>query len=78
MRPKIKQFPNNFYKNTPIFWRKFGDSLLSVSVMVTVVAEANDVSWLVYTSLAIGVIGKFLTELFSDGDGDGVADITQG
>lgn len=56
----------NYYKSTPVFWRKFGDALLSVSSFITAYGIAEDNVIVAYSALAIGVAGKFLTNLFSE------------
>lgn len=62
MRKHIKRY----YAPTPKKWRKIGDALLAVSTTITASAIANHTDWLAYTSLALGVVGKFLTNLFTD------------
>ncbi len=56
----------NYYKPTPKKWRKLGDSLLAVSTFVSAYAITDDVKWLSLTALGIGVVGKFLTNFFTD------------
>jgi hypothetical protein len=58
----IKQF----YAPTPVKWRKIGDALLGVSTMITGLSIAEDYKWVAIVSLALGVIGKFLTNLFTE------------
>jgi hypothetical protein len=58
----------NYYKPTPIKWRKLGDALLAVSTTITGFALYNDVQWVALTSLITGVIGKFLTNFFTEDD----------
>jgi hypothetical protein len=55
---------NRYYRPTPLKWRKIGDTLLAVSTTITTFAIAEDVQWLAYVALFIGVVGKFLTNLF--------------
>ncbi len=57
---------NNYYKPTPKKLRKLGDALLAVSAFVVGFSAIQDVDWLLYTSLAIGVLGKFFTNFFAE------------
>ena len=57
---------NNYYEPTPKKWRKLGDSLLAVSTLITASAISQDNANLAYISLAFGIVGKFLTNFFSD------------
>jgi high-affinity K+ transport system ATPase subunit B len=57
----------NYWKPTPKKWRKIGDALLAVSTTVTTYAIADDwAKWLQVVALLTGVLGKFLTNLFSE------------
>ena len=58
----------NYYKPTPVKWRKLGDALLAVSVTITGFAVYENVQWVALTALITGVIGKFLTNFFKDDD----------
>ena len=62
MKKRIKRY----YAPTPKKWRKIGDALLATSTTITAYAITNHTDWLAYTSLALGVVGKFLTNLFTD------------
>ena len=55
----------NYYNPTPKKWRKFGDALLGISSTITSFAIYENIQWLAITALLTGVIGKFLTNLFS-------------
>ena len=66
---------NNYFKATPKKWRVIGDSLLAVSVFITEnalsslqsgQATADEVLWVARGAIAIGVIGKFLTNFFKE------------
>lgn len=62
--PKIK---SNYYKPTPARWRKLGDALLAVSTTITTYAVVDE--WNKYVTLGallLGVVGKFLTNFFSE------------
>lgn len=56
----------SYYNPTPKKWRKLGDALLGVSTTITGFAIYEDVKWIAYTALIIGVIGKFLTNFFTE------------
>lgn len=55
-----------YYAPTPAKWRKIGDSLLAASTTITSFAIYQKVDWLAYVALFSGVIGKFLSNLFSE------------
>ena len=55
-----------YYSPTPIWARKLGDALLAASSSITMYAIAEDNEVLAYITLITGVLGKFLTNLFSD------------
>jgi hypothetical protein len=54
----------HYWKPTPVFWRKVGDSLLAASSFITTYALFSEMKWVAFTSLGIGVAGKFLTNFF--------------
>lgn len=57
----------NYYKPVPRRMRKLGDALLAVSTTVTTYAIADDWSkWIQISALMLGVVGKFLTNFFSE------------
>lgn len=57
----------NYWKPTPIKWRKFGDALLVVSAFMTTYAIANEwAKWIQLTALVLGIAGKFLTNFFTE------------
>ena len=62
----IQKKTADYFKPSPIFWRKIGDSLLGISAFVVTFGIQTDANWIAYTALAIGVIGKFLTNFFTD------------
>lgn len=52
---------------TPKKWRQLGDALLGVSTMITTYAIAEDwAKWAQLTALILGVVGKFLTNFFTE------------
>ena len=59
---KIK---DNYWNNTPKFWRKLGDALLATSATVTTFAIYEEAKWVAIVALMTGTIGTFLTNLFT-------------
>lgn len=55
----------NYWKPTPLKWRKFGDALLAISTFVASFTLYQDKPWIGVVALITGVIGKFLTNFFS-------------
>ena len=55
-----------YYAPTPKWARKLGDALLAASSSITMYAIAQDNDILAYVVLVTGVLGKFLTNLFSE------------
>ena len=54
---------------TPKKMRKLGDALLAVSTTITTYAIADDWSkWVQISALMLGVVGKFLTNFFTEDD----------
>jgi len=56
----------NYYRPTPKKWRKLGDTLLGVSTLITTFAVYENVHWVAITALITGVVGKFLTNFFTE------------
>jgi len=65
---KLKDFQKHYYAPTPKRWRKLGDALLGVSTTITGFAIMEEYKWLAISALALGVIGKFLTNFFKEDD----------
>ena len=57
---------DKYYAPTPAKWRKLGDALLGVSTTITGFAIYEDVKAIAITALILGVVGKFLTNFFSE------------
>jgi len=62
----MKQLLNNYWAPTPKKWRKLGDALLTVSTTITGFSIATDHKTLAYTALICGVLGKVITNLFTE------------
>ena len=56
----------NFYTPTPKKWRRLGDSLLGVSTTITSFSIYNDMKEIAIAALLLGVIGKFLSNFFTE------------
>jgi hypothetical protein len=63
----MKNLKEMYLSPTPKKWRKIGDALLGVSTIVTTYAIAEEWSkYLQLSALILGVVGKFLTNFFSE------------
>lgn len=63
----MKKLHELYASPTPKKWRKLGDALLAVSTTITGYAIADDWSkWASLSALVLGVLGKFLTNFFSE------------
>lgn len=60
----------NYFKPTPKRLRVLGDTLLGISTFITGLSISENIKWLAYGSLIIGVCGKFLTNFFTDIEAD--------
>lgn len=56
----------NYYKPTPAKWRKIGDALLAVSLFASPYEIIQNDHRLAIALIAIGVLGKFLTNFFAE------------
>ena len=57
----------NYYKPTPVKWRKLGDALLAVA-LIGIPANLTGHEWIGITLFAVGIVGKFLTNFFTEED----------
>ena len=55
-----------YYHPTPAKMRKLGDALLGVSQFATVYAVVNDSKELAIAFMILGLVGKFMTNLFAE------------
>lgn len=60
---KLKQ---RYFAPTPKKWRKLGDALLGISTFISSFALYQNVHWVVFTTMGIGIAGKFLTNFFTE------------
>jgi hypothetical protein len=59
----------NYYKPTPVKWRKLGDALLAVSTTVTTYAIVEDYKWIALAAVLIvgsWPVSDVLSQLFPD------------
>ena len=56
----------DYWKPTPLRWRKLGDALLAAGTSITTYAIIDDMKWLALSSILLTVVGKFLTNFFSE------------
>lgn len=56
----------HYYKPTPVKYRKMGDAILASSTAATFIGIQMDEKWMIYIFLLLGVIGKFMTNFFSE------------
>jgi hypothetical protein len=66
MEKFFTKMKDNYYSPTPKRWRKLGDALLGVSTTITGFAIFEEAKWVAIAALLAGVIGKFLTNFFSE------------
>ena len=62
----MKTIIKNYYSPTPKKWRRLGDALLGVGMFVTGISIYNEFKWVAIASVVLCIIGKFLTNFFSD------------
>ena len=55
-----------YWKPTPLILRKIGDALLAVFSMLSVSSIATDHKYVGIATLVIGVLGKILSNFFSE------------
>ena len=55
-----------YYEPTPKLLRKIGDTLLAISSFASATSTINDDKDLAIAFLVIGVVGKILTNFFTD------------
>ena len=61
---KIKFKIKSYYQPTPAKLRKIGDALLGASQFLTGYSIVMDEKYLAFICIAIGTIGKFMTNFF--------------
>jgi len=68
---------SNYWKPTPKKWRKIGDSLLAAATILSIgglwqfdnlkdIFSAEELKYMIISSISLGVIGKFLTNFFKE------------
>ena len=64
----VSKLKSNYWKPTPKFFRKLGDTLLACSTMVAGLTIYAGFEWVAIVAIACGVIGKFLTNFTAEDD----------
>lgn len=66
-KKKVMKFSwKGYYEPTPKLLRKIGDTLLGIFSISSMAAIVNEDKQLALISLSIGVVGKILTNFFTD------------
>jgi len=55
-----------YWSPTPVRFRKLGDALLAASLLIATYAQGQDNGTLALIAMWIGVIGKVITNLFTE------------
>jgi hypothetical protein len=74
---QLKKMSNRYWKPTPKKWRRVGDSFLAVASVLAIgglwqfdnlkgIFTPNEIKIMIVISIALGVIGKFLTNFFKE------------
>jgi hypothetical protein len=74
---KLKKITSSYWKPTPKKWRKLGDTFLAVSSVLAIgglwqfdnlkdIFTAFEIKSMIVTSIALGALGKFLTNFFKE------------
>jgi len=63
----LRKIKRKYWSPTPKTWRKIGDALLGVSAM-GIPAVLMNYSWVGIILFMVGIIGKFLTNFFTEGE----------
>ncbi len=64
----IKKLISSYQLPTPAKWRRVGDSLLAVCLFASPYEIVKNCHYCSIAVVCIGIIGKFLTNFFSDGN----------
>jgi hypothetical protein len=67
----------DYWSPTPTKWRKIGDALLAASTVISLggmwqfenlkeLFTTDEIRWLILSPMILGVIGKFLTNFFTE------------
>lgn len=77
MKRKLSKLRRNYWKPTPKKWRKIGDTLLALASVLAIgglwqfdnlkdIFTAFEIKVMIVVSIALGAIGKFLTNFFKE------------
>jgi hypothetical protein len=61
MVKEVKKISENYYKPTPPKWRKIGDAIQDVGLIVGTIAFFTPAPWIAPVAVIIGRIGKIIT-----------------
>lgn len=75
----MSNLKKNYWAPTPKKWRKVGDALLAASTIASLggmwqfenlkeIFTVDQIRWLILGPMILGVIGKFLTNFFTNND----------
>lgn len=66
MKKKTKFAFKGYLEPTPSLFRKIGDGLLGASTTAQTWAILEDMKWLAITFMLVGVVGKYLSNFFTE------------
>lgn len=55
-----------YFLPTPVFWRKIGDAMLTISVAISATAALTAYPWISASASVLGLLGKVVTNFFTD------------
>ena len=61
-----------YWEPTPKKFRQIGDALLASSTIVATYSISADYKWIGIAALLMGVVGKFLTNFFTENSENGI------
>jgi hypothetical protein len=62
----LKKIIENYRAPTPSKWRRIGDSLLGICIFASPYQIIKDCHACALTLLFIGIVGKFITDFYSE------------
>jgi len=66
IKAKVKQKKDNYYKSTPKKWRKIGDSIQDISIIVGSFTALTGNPLIGIIAIGIGRVGKIITNFASE------------
>lgn len=61
-----KKATENYYKPTPKKWRKIGDSIMDLSIIISSITAFTTSPIVPVISIIVGRIGKIITNFYSE------------